>query len=116
MRIKYEADFKEYLESIYISRKSGAPLTPKVISDTLGRLNRIEALLNIRLIEKFNTHQKYSELVKLINDNKELISTSSTGYKYGHSKYVYCIRIYYKFYCWKFSKDFPLISDKRYNK
>ena len=116
MSIKNENDFINYLNQTYKSRSSGKPLTPKVISDSIGRLNRIEMILNIKITNYFNTPEQYNYLKEMIKEkNKELIN-STTNYKYGYSKYIYCIRLYYKFYCLKYSINLITPKDNRFNK
>lgn len=114
-QVRYEEEFVHFMGHIYCARPSGLPLTSKVISDTTGRLHRIEHVLAIKINEYVKTHQKFIELCELIKANDKSLRSSPTGNKYGYSRYIYPVRLYYKFYCWKFEKEIPKSKDNRLN-
>ena len=115
VKLRFEEEFIYYLSSIYCSRNTGLPLSPKVISDTTGRLHRIELVLGIKIDEYTKTDHIFKELCKLIKKNDKYLRSSPTGNKYGYGRYIYTARLYYKFYCWKFEKAIPKSSDNRLN-
>ena len=47
--MKKKEQFKEYLESFYINKKTGNSLQSKTISDILSRCKRVETLFDITL-------------------------------------------------------------------
>ena len=114
-KVRFEEEFIYYLGHIYCSRNTGLPLTPKVISDTTGRLHRIELILGIKLDEYAKTDNNFKELCRLIKTNDKYLRFSPTGNKYGYGRYIYPARLYYKFFCWKFKSATPKSNDSRLN-
>ena len=114
-QLRYEEEFIHYMGHIYCARPSGLPLTPKVISDTTGRLHRIEFVLGVKINEYVKTNEKFIELCELIKSKDKNLRSSPTGNKYGYSRYIYPVRLYYKFFCWKFDREIPKSNDSRLN-
>jgi hypothetical protein len=113
--LKDEVEFIDFLSKIYIVKKTGKSLTTKVISDTLGRINRLEKILNIKIEKYSNSLFKFKQLSELIKSKDTEIRNSVTHDKYGYGKYIYAARLYFKYSTWKNGGNYPRSSDKRIN-
>ncbi len=100
-KIKFNDEFITYLSSEYTSSKSGYPLSPKVISDTLGRIKRVQRVLNINVDKFINTDEKFEQLCHMIKLKDSELRQMPTRHKYGYGRYMYAVRLYYKFNTWK---------------
>ena len=114
-KLENKSEFIEFLSKIYIAKKSGKNLTPKVISDTLGRINRLQEILDIK-IEKYSSNAvKFEKLCELIKVKDSEIRTDVSNDIYGYGKYIYAARLYFKFYIWKNGINYTPSLDKRIN-
>ena len=81
-QLRYEEEFIHYMGHIYCARPSGLPLTPKVISDTTGRLHRIEFVLGVKINEYVKTNEKFIELCESVGVEHDF-STATEQWQNG---------------------------------
>ena len=102
--IKDEKHFIDYLSNHFQGRVSGAPLTPKVISDSLGRIRRVQNILGVKIEKSTASEKIFAELIILIKEGDSKLRELPTSNKYGYGRYVYAARLYFRFQNWKNKK------------
>lgn len=112
-KILFEEEFICFLSKTYKGRFSGRPLAPKVVSDTLGRIRRIQYTLNIRVEHFTKDFESFESLSYIIKEKDKLLREFPTNNKYGYGRYIYAARLYYKFAVWKENKRIPTSNDRR---
>jgi hypothetical protein len=112
--LKLETEFINYLATEYRGRISMQPLTAKVISDTLGRIRRIQSVFNIKIEHYTNTNEAFMKLHQMIKSTNNLLLETHSKNKYGHGKYVYAARLYFKFDTWKHNRKINIKKDRRF--
>ena len=111
--IKNEVEFINYLSTIYKGKYSGGPLSKKVISDTRGRIKRIQHVLSIKIENHVSTIESFHELCEIIKNNDINLREKPNKNKYGYGRYLYAARLYFKFDAWKNKRNLPRPKDKR---
>ncbi len=113
-KLKLEIEFINYLATEYRGRFTGEPLTTKVISDTLGRICRLQSVFNIKIENYTKTNESFEKLCQLIKSKDNSLRKTPTKNKYGYGRYVYAARLYFKFDTWKHNREIDMKIDKRF--
>lgn len=112
--LKLEAEFINYLATEYRGRFSGKPLNTKVISDTLGRIRRLQSVFNIKIENYTKNNESFTKLCQIIKSRDNSLREIPTKNKYGYGRYVYAARLYFKFDTWKHNREIDMKIDKRF--
>ncbi len=112
--LKLENEFIQYLATKYRGRFTGEPLTTKVISDTIGRIRRLESVFNTKIENHTKNKDSFKKFCQLIKTKNNYVSKIPTTNKYGYSRYIYAARLYFKFDTWKHNRKIDIKIDKRF--
>mgnify|MGYP000659680385 FL=1 len=90
-----EADFMRFLATDYKGKLSGKPLSPKVISDNIGRLKRIQRVLELQIEFATSSEERFNHLKKTIKERDSDLRQTPSKNKYGYGGYIYAAHLYY---------------------
>lgn len=108
-------EFIYFMTKVYKSKRTNLPLSTKVASDIVGRVTRIEKVLDIKYNNYFISDKKFKILCELIKERYNEIRLNQNTRKYGYHIYTYAVRMYYKFYLDTKCKSLNSKNDGRYN-
>ena len=95
--MKFEAEFRKYLTTKYVSDRTGAHYTPKAAGDQLSRCRRIENHFQLELGP--GTVLPDSKSTKIINQIKSNPAALGATEKrpYGYLALIHALRLYRNF-------------------
>lgn len=106
--MKHETEFRTFLTTEKLSKKTQQPFSSKVASDTLSRCKTVERLMSIELSGK--TLGSDAACLRICAQIKEERLSSTPGRPYAYNELILAVRTYREFIARSIRKHHPIAN------